>query len=111
MIAIKLQITAFVRLHPVRSIANDMIFSKTAMIVDAAANNMQRKNKAPQIRPPLMELKIFGSVMKIRFGPLSGLTPNAKHAGKMIRPEINATQVSRIVTQTASPVRLLDLSM
>ena len=65
--------------------------------------NMHRKNNVPQILPPLIALKIFGSVIKIRLGPCPGFTPNAKHAGKMIIPAISATQVSRIVTQIASP--------
>ena len=45
------------------------------------------------------------------FGPLSGFTPKAKHAGKIINPESSATHVSRTVTHTASPVRLLERSM
>ena len=71
-IAIRFTTTAFALEQLVRSIANAMIFSKTAMIVDAAAKSMHRKNKVPQILPPLMELKIFGSVIKTRLGPLSG---------------------------------------
>ena len=71
-IAIRFITTAFALEQLVRSIANAMIFSKTAMTVDAAAKSMHRKNKVPQILPPLMELKIFGSVIKIRLGPLSG---------------------------------------
>ena len=110
-IAIRLQITDFFLLHPVSSIANVMIFSKTAMIVDAAAKNIHRKNNVPQILPPLIALKIFGSVIKIRLGPCPGFTPNAKHAGKMIIPAISATQVSRIVTQIASPVSARFLSI
>ena len=81
------------------------------MIVDADAKNMHKKKMLPHILPPLMTLNMFGSVIKIRFGPLSGFTPNAKHAGKMIRPEISATQVSSTVTQMASPIRLRFLSM
>ena len=60
-----------------------------------------------QILPALIALKMFGSVIKIRLGPLSGWTLNAKQAGKIINPAINATNVSRTVTQTASPVRVL----
>lgn len=97
--------------HPVRSIANEMIFSNTAIIVDAAAKSIQRKKILPQILPPAIELNIFGNVIKIRFGPLSGFTPKAKHAGKIINPESSATHVSRTVTHTASPVRLLERSM
>ena len=81
------------------------------MIVDADAKNMQRKKIAPQSLPPAIELKIFGRVMKIRFGPLSGFTPNAKLAGKMISPDIRATHVSSTVIATASPASLLFLSI
>ena len=88
-----------------------MIFSNTAIIVDAAAKSIQRKKILPQILPPAIELNIFGNVIKIRFGPLSGFTPKAKHAGKIINPESSATHVSRTVTHTASPVRLLERSM
>ena len=91
--------------------ANAIIFSNTAMIVDAEAKNMHRKKIAPQSLPPAMELKILGSVIKIRFGPLSGFTPKAKLAGKMISPEISATLVSRTVIATASPASLLFLSI
>ena len=106
-----LTITAFFRLHPVKSIAKDKMFSKTAITVDAAAKIINKKNKAPQILPPAMELNTFGSVIKIRLGPSPGSTPYAKHDGKMIRPAIKATKVSRSVTRTASPVRLRDLSI
>ena len=33
---------------------------------------MHRKNNVPQILPPLIALKIFGSVIKIRLGPVPG---------------------------------------
>ena len=85
-----------------------MMFSNTAMIVENAANVMNTKNKLPHNLPIGMLLKIFGNVTKIRFGPLSGCTPYAKHAGKMIIPAQRATNVSRIATFTASPIR--DLS-
>ena len=81
----------------------DMMFSNTARTVEKAANAMNTKNRLPHRRPSAMWLKIFGSVTKIRFGPLSGATPKAKHAGKIIRPAVNATNVSRIATLTASP--------
>ena len=106
-----LTITAFFRLHPVKSMAKDKMFSKTAITVDTAAKIINKKNKAPQILPPAMELNTFGSVIKIRLGPSPGSTPYAKHDGKMIRPAIKATKVSRSVTRTASPVRLRDLSI
>lgn len=81
------------------------------MIVDADAKNMHRKKIAPQSLPPAIELNMLGRVIKIRFGPLSGFTPNAKQAGKMINPEINATLVSRTVIAIASPASLLFLSI
>ena len=51
-----------------------MMFSNTAMIVDSAAKNRNRKKKLPKIRPPFIEVKMCGSVIKISFGPLSGCT-------------------------------------
>ena len=51
-----------------------MIFSNTAMMVDSAAKNRNRKKKLPKIRPPFIEVKMCGSVIKISFGPLSGCT-------------------------------------
>ena len=87
-----------------------MMFSNTAITVESAAQDINRKNRLPQIRPPIMEMNTFGNVMKIRLGPLSGFTPNAKHAGKMIRPAVIATNVSRIATFTDSPNRVLSFS-
>ena len=101
--------TAFLTEQPVRSVAKDTIFWKTAMTVDAAAKDIKRKNKVPQNRPPAMWLNTFGRVMKIRLGPCPGSIPYAKHAGKMIRPAIKATKVSNTITLTASPVRLRSL--
>lgn len=43
---------AFFLLHPVRSHEQEIIFSKTAITVDIAANAMNRKNMLPQMRPP-----------------------------------------------------------
>ncbi len=85
-IAIRLQITDFLLLHPVSSIAKVMIFSNTAMIVDAAAKNMHRKNNVPQILPPLIALKIFGSVIKIRLLPLSRVHSERKACRKNDHP-------------------------
>ena len=111
MIAIRFPTTAFVLEQFVKSITNAIRFSNTAMIVEHAAKNIQRKKIVPQILPALIALKMFGSVIKIRLGPSPGSTPYAKHDGKMIRPAIKATKVSRSVTRTASPVRLRDLSI
>ena len=94
----------FLREAPVRSMQQDMMFSNTASTVENAANAMNTKNRLPHKRPIGMWLKILGRVTKIRFGPLSGETPNAKHAGKMIKPAVNATNVSRMATLTASPM-------
>ena len=65
---------------------------------------MKRKNNAPQNCPHGIALKTLGKVTKRRLGPLSGFTPKLKQAGKMIKPEIRATAVSKIVINTASPV-------
>ena len=63
---------AFVLEQFVKSITNAIRFSNTAMIVEHAAKNIQRKKIVPQILPALIALKMFGSVIKIRLGPLSG---------------------------------------
>ena len=81
------------------------------MIVDSAAKLINKKNIAPQILLPGISLNTFGSVINTKFGPLPGFTPNAKHAGKITSPAINATNVSRIATLIASPVSLWLLSM
>ena len=89
------------------SIVQAIIFSNTAMTVDNDAKAINRKNRAPQILPPVIDKKTLGKVIKIRLGPLSGFTPNEKHAGKMIRPATIATNVSNTATFTASPKRVL----
>ena len=68
------------------------------MIVDNAAKLINKKNIAPQTLLPGISLNTFGSVINTKFGPLPGFTPNAKHAGKITSPAINATNVSRIAT-------------
>ena len=82
---------------------NDIIFSKTAITVDSAANDINRKKRLPQSLPSGMWLKIFGSVMKIRLGPEVWSTLNVKHAGKIISPEVIATKVSRSAIFMDSP--------
>ena len=67
--------TAFFLLHPHRSTAKDRIFSNTAIIVDNAAKDINKKNRDPQIRPPAIWLNTFGSVIKIRDGPAPGSMP------------------------------------
>ena len=102
----KLTIVDFLRLHPKLSMAEDIRFSKTAITVVKLAKVINRKNNAPQILPPAIFTKTFGSVTKIREGPESGCTPKEKQAGKMIRPDISATKVSRPQIRTASPGRV-----
>ena len=97
--------------QPVRSSTQAVISSKTASTVDSAANDMNTKNRLPHRRPRGMWLNMFGSVRKIRLGPLSTSTPYAKHAGKMISPEENATNVSSSATFTDSPRSDLSLPM
>ena len=53
-----------------------------------------KEQSCPTAGRTAMWLKMLGRVTKIRFGPLSGDTPNAKQAGKMIRPAVKATKVS-----------------
>ena len=72
-IARRLKATAFFLDQPKRSIKQEIMFSNTAIIVEKAAKLINTKKNAPQTRPPCMELNTFGSVTKIRFGPLSGL--------------------------------------
>ena len=82
-----------------------MMFSNTAMTVERAAKLMKMKNSVPHSWPPAMTLKMLGRVTKTRPGPEPGSTPKAKQAGKMIRPAIRATKVSRPMIHMASPVR------
>ncbi|CDB62494.1 unknown [Clostridium clostridioforme CAG:132] len=69
MMAAILQRTAFLRVHPVKSVANEMMFWNTAMMVEKAAKDINRKNSVPQILPPAIWLNTLGRVMKIRDGP------------------------------------------
>ena len=81
-----------------------MIFSKTASTVEKLAKIMNRKNSAPQKRPPAMLTNTCGRVTNISDGPCSGDTPNEKQAGKMIVPAMSATKVSSAQMRAASPV-------
>ena len=83
----------------------------TKTIVENAAKDINRKNKAPQSLPPAIWLNTFGSVINTSPGPAPGSTPNAKHAGMMINPAINATNVSRIRILTLSPASVHSLPM
>ena len=93
------------RLTPVQSRNIARMFSNTARTVDNAAKVINRKNKDPQILPPAIFAKMFGRVTKIRLGPAPASTPKVEHAGKMIRPAMMATIVSRIITLMDSPIR------
>ena len=98
--------TAFLRLIPKVSMQMARMFSNTASTVEKLAKIMNRKNSAPQKRPPAMLMKTGGRVWKIREGPLSGVTPKVKQAGKMMVPAISATKVSSAQMRTASPGRV-----
>ncbi len=64
------------------SIVQAIIFSNTAMTVDNDAKAINRKNRAPQILPPVIDKKTLGKVIKMRLGPLSGFTPNGETCWK-----------------------------
>lgn len=74
-IIIKLMITLFLRDHPLRSIQNAIMFSKTAINVDSAAKLRNMKNSVPQMFPNGIFENTFGRVSNTRLGPLPGLTP------------------------------------
>ncbi len=95
----------------VRSELNPIIFWKIAITVESAAKDMNRKNNAPHNCPRNIWLKIFGNVTKMSFGPCDGSTPNAKHAGKIMKPAMMATSVSSASTCNASPASACFLSM
>ena len=109
--SIPLTMHAFFLPQPNRSWVQAVISSNTARTVESAAKDMNTKNRLPHILPPGRLLKIFGSVMNIRLGPLFTSTLYAKHAGKMISPEESATSVSSKATFTDSPSRVLSLPM
>ena len=95
----------------VRSELKPIIFWKIAITVERAAKDMNKKNNAPHICPKNMWLNIFGNVTNISFGPCDGSTPNAKHAGKIMKPAMIATSVSSPSTCSASPVSACFLSI
>ena len=95
----------------VRSELKPIIFWKMAMTVESAANAINRKNSAHHNCPKNIWLKIFGNVTKMSFGPCDGSTPNAKQAGKIMKPAMIATSVSSPNTCNASPVSACFLSI
>ena len=102
--AIILTKLAFLRFHPHRSCANAMIFWNTAIIVESAANVINKKKNVPQILPPAIALNTFGRVTNTSPGPSPGSTPKAKQAGNIINPATIATTVSKIVILIAYSV-------
>ena len=68
----------FLRSQPVKSQMQEVMFSNTAITVDMAAKSMNRKNRVPQIRPPLIALNTLGRVMNSRFGPAVGIDAEAE---------------------------------
>ena len=102
---------ARLRDQPHSSMLKLMMFSNTATTVDSAAKLMNRKNSVPHSCPTGIWLNTLGSVMNTRPGPLPGSTPNAKHAGKMMRPATSATAVSKPQMRSASPVSERSLPM
>ena len=93
----------FFLLHPVNSIPQEMIFSNTARIVENAAKDINTKNRLPHNLPIGIWLKIFGRVIKISPGPEVWSTLNVKQAGKIISPEVIATNVSKRAMFKDSP--------
>ena len=62
-------------LHQNISIANDIIFSNTAITVEKLANVMNIKNRHPHTLPPVIFTNTFGSVINMRLGPAPTSTP------------------------------------
>lgn len=102
---------ARLRLMFISSMKLARMFSNTAMTVVKLANVINRKNSVPHRRPPAMLVNTLGRVMKISFEPESGEMPNEKHAGKMIRPALMATNVSSAQMRTASLASVLSRLM
>ena len=106
-----LQTTARLRVMFHWSMEKRRMFSNTAMTVESAAKAMHKKKSVPHSCPKGICWKTAGRVRNTRLGPEVGLTPNAKHAGKMIRPAMMATRVSRPAICTASLVILWSRAM
>lgn len=73
--AIPLIIVAFFKLQPQRSVAQEIMFWNTAIIVVRAAKVINRKNIAPQILPPAIWLNTLGRVTNTSPGPSPGSMP------------------------------------
>ena len=59
----------FFLLHPVSSILQHMMFSKTARTVESAANDINMKKRLPHNLPRCIFANMLGRVMNIRLGP------------------------------------------
>ena len=59
----------FFLLHPVSSIPQHMMFSKTARTVESAANDINMKKRFPHNLPRCIFANMLGRVMNIRLGP------------------------------------------
>ena len=76
--AIILTKLAFLSPHPHKSCANAMIFWNTAMIVDNAANVINKKKNVPQTLPPAIALNTFGRVYKYQSRSFSRVYAKSK---------------------------------
>ena len=106
-----LMATDLVRDQPHWSMANAIMPSNTAMMVERAAKLMNTKNSEHHNWPSGICSKTLGNVTKTKPGPEPGSTPKAKHAGKMMRPAMRATNVSRAPTRIDSPMSERSLPM
>ena len=105
------RMTTLRRESPHLSMLQARRFSNTAMTVESAAKLMNRKKSEPHSWPRGICSNTEGSVMNTSDGPASGLTPNARQAGKMMRPAMRATKVSRPQMRSDSPVMERSLSI
>ena len=103
--------TAFLRDRLKLSMQVEIIFSKTAIIVEKLAKVINKKNSPPHNSPPFMFIKILGRVIKIRLGPELTSTPKLKQAGKIIKPAAIATNVSKRQIFTPSDSRVFSLDI
>ena len=106
-----LKTVARFRDHPKLSMQLEIRFSNTAVMVEKLAKLINKKNKAPQILPNGILMKILGSATKISDGPSCGATSKLKHAGNIIRPLIKATKVSSAVMRMDSLIKVLSFDI
>ena len=105
-------IAIFVLESLVFSSQNDIMFSKTAITVDNDAKIINKKKIVPIILPPGICVNILVKVVNKndapKFPTSATVCPPLKvnAAGKIIKPDINATVVSKLTMVTASPSNL-----